>query len=120
MYHGIIIDQSLKDHSFVDTFQVFNKKQDGDWGIYGIEIEDNLLDESIKLIQENLKSDQPWYAHLYNDQELIVIFKERFFKIISDKVSWQDMLDYGQELNIPEDQLQISPVRFQDEIDYFK
>lgn len=119
MYHGIIIDQEFTDQSFPNTFKVFAKKQDGDWGIYGIEIEDSQLEESISKIQDNMRSDEPWYTHLYNDKQLIVIFKNNVFRVEPHISSWKPIVDYGRELNIPEEQLDFWPNRFQDELHYF-
>ena len=73
MYHGIVIDQQFHDPKFINQFGIFAKKQDGDWGIYGIEIEDSQLDQTISDIQQQMKADQPWYAHLYNDQDYFMI-----------------------------------------------
>jgi hypothetical protein len=119
MYHGIIIGQEFTDKFFPNTFKIFDQKQDGGWIIYGIEIEDQKLDEAIVQVQNNLKIDQPWYAHLYNDHSLIVIFKGKVFKVNPHVSSWKPIIDYGTELNIPKEQLDFWPNRFQDEIHYF-
>lgn len=119
MYHGIVINQEFTDQSFPNTFKVFAKKQEGSWGIYGIEVEDSQLEESIKKIQDNMKSDEPWYAHFYNDRQLIVIFKSKVFRIEPHISSWKPTVEYGRELNISEKQLDFWPNRFQDEIHYF-
>lgn len=119
MYHGIIIDQEFTDPSFPGSFKVFAKKQDGGWGIYGIEVEGSQLQEVISSIQQNMKSDQPWYAHLYNDEGLIVIFKDRVFNVTPHSSTWAPIKEYGRELKIPEEQLSFWPNRFQDEIHYF-
>lgn len=120
MYHGIIIDQEFTGKSFLNKFRIFAKKKDGNWGIYGIEVEDSKLVEVISYIQQNMNNDQPWYAHLYNEDKLIVIFKDRIFYITSDISSWAEVLEYGRELNIPEDQLDFQPNKFEDESSYFK
>lgn len=119
MYHGIIIDQEFTDQSFPNTFKVFAKKQDGSWEIYGIEVEDSQLEESIKKIQDSMKGDEPWYAHFYNDRQLVVIFKDNVFRVEPHISSWKSIVDYGRKLNIPEEQLDFWPNRFQDEIHYF-
>lgn len=119
MYHGIIINKEFVDESFPDTFKTFAQKLDGDWKIYGIEIEDQKLEETINQIQNNLKTDQSWYFHLYNDKELIVVFKNKIFKVTPHISSWQSIIDYGKELNVPKEQLDFWPNRFQDEIHYF-
>lgn len=119
MYHGIIIDQQFKDKSFPESFKVFAKKQSGSWGIYGIEIEDSGVEQAIRKIQENMRSDEAWYAHLYNDEELTVIFKDEVFRVKPHISSWKPIIEYGKKLNIPEEQLDFWPNRFQDERHYF-
>ncbi len=68
-------------------------------------------------MQQNTKSG--WYGHFYNDQELIVVFKDQVFKVAPHKSTWTPIIEYGQTLGIPEDQLDFWPNRFQDEIHYF-
>lgn len=118
MHHGIVIDQSFKDRIFLEGFKVFNKKQDEDWGIYGIEVEDSQLEEAIKKIQENM-AEGTWYVHFYNEEDLIVVFKDKVFNVINDPSTWEPIKEYGRGLNIPEDQLNIYPCKFQDENNYF-
>lgn len=119
MYHGIIIDQEFVDNDFLQKFKIFAKKQDGSWGIYGVEIEDSRLEKAIKEIQKNMRTDEAWYAHLYNDRELIVIFKDKVFRVKPHISSWKPIIEYGKGLNIPKEQLDFWPNRFQDEIHYF-
>jgi len=119
MYHGIIIDQEFKDKTFPKKFKIFDKKQSGSWGIYGIEIDDSKVEQTIKEIQDNMKSDEAWYAHLYNDEELIVIFKDKVFRVKPHISTWKPIIEYGKKLKIPEEQLDFWPNRFQDEVHYF-
>lgn len=120
MYHGIILDKEFKDTNFVYTFKIFNKRKstDADWILYGIEVKDNLLNETIKSIQDNLK-DEPYYAHLYNGKNLIVIFKNKVFYTTPDKSTWKEFIDYGLNLGIPREQLNVTPIKLEEEKDYF-
>lgn len=119
MYHGILIDQEFIDKAFPESFKVFARKQDGSWGIYGIEIEDFQLEESIKRVQVNMKKTEPWYAHFYKDKQLIVVFRDIVFKVAPHISSWNPIIEYGRKLNIPKEQLDFWPNRFQDEHHYF-
>ncbi len=122
MYHGIILDKEFKDSQFVNTFRIFNKRKsstDSDWILFGIEVEDQKLSETINAIQENLKEDKPFYAHLYNNEKLTIIFKKKIFYITTDVSTWNEFVDYGKSLGIPEEQLKVSPIRFEDEANYF-
>jgi hypothetical protein len=118
MYHGIIIDQQFEDPKFPEQFDVFAIKQDGDWKIYGIQVEDNKLDEVISKVQQAMKPGK-WYAHFYNDEILVVVFKEVVFDVLPEKYSWDEVIEYGKELGIPEDQLDFQPNSFSDEAQYF-
>ncbi len=120
MYHGIIIDQEFKDRNLPKSFKIFAKKQSGEWGVYGIEIEDTEVEATIKRIQESMRDNEPWYAHLYNDKELIVVFKDRMFKVKPHISTWKPIIEYGRKQNIPEEQLDFWPNRFQDEKHYFE
>lgn len=119
MYHGIIIDQEFIDRIFPESLKQFAKKQDGSWGIYGIEVEDSQLEKVINEIQKNMKGDEAWYTHLYNDKQLIVVFKEKVFRVEPHISSWKPIIEYGKKLNIPKEQLDFWPNRFQDETHYF-
>lgn len=66
-----------------------------------------------------MQADGAWYNHLYNDEELIVIFKDKVFHVNPHKSSWGEMLEYGASLSIPTEQLDFWPNRFQDEAHYF-
>lgn len=119
MYHGIIIDKQFISPTIVEDFKTFAKKIDGSWAIYGIEVEDKEIESTMKKIQKETRPNEPWYAHFYNDENLYVVFKEKIFKVKPHKSSWNEIIEYGKTLNIPEEQLTFWPNRFQDERHYF-
>jgi hypothetical protein len=122
MYHGIIHDAEFKDPLFPEGFKIFARKKSttSSWILYGIEVVDRDLDKAISSIQKNMVSDKPYYAHLYNDDELVVIFKEKVFRVKPHVSTWAPIIEFGRTLNIPEEQLDFWPNRFQDEVHYFK
>ncbi len=100
MYHAIVIDQEFSDLQPIANFEVFAQKNDGAWKIMGIVLPDKDLETSIKVIQNNLKNNQPWYVHLYNDDELIVVFKEKVIKAKPHASTWGPIIKYGTSLNL--------------------
>lgn len=66
-----------------------------------------------------MRSDRIFYNHLYNDEILIVIFKKKIFRVNSHKSSWKEIIEYGLSFDIPIEQLDFWPNRFQDELHYF-
>jgi hypothetical protein len=118
MYHGILIDQAFTDPSFPETFKVFAKKQSGSWKIYGVEIKDSEIGKAINGVKKAMKKGK-WYCHFYKKDRMWVVFKDGTFQVRPDKSTWKAIVEYGQKLNIPEEQLDFWPNRFQDEIHYF-
>jgi len=120
-YHGIVLDLEFTDLHYPETLKVFAKRKSktNPWTLFGVEVDDQQIESTIVSIQQNLKSDQPYYAHFYNDDNLIVIFKDKVIKVTPHKSTWQPIIDYGKLLNIPVEQLDFWPNRFQDEIHYF-
>jgi len=121
MYHGIILDMAFSDTSYPEKLKVFAKRKSSsnDWILYGVEIADDKFDQTIQEIQSNMKSDKPYYSHFYNDEEMVVIFKDKLFKVKPHVSTWSPIIEYGKKLGIPAEQLDFWPNRFQDEIHYF-
>lgn len=122
MYHGIILDLEFNNPSYPEKLDIFAKRKSSsnEWFLYGVEVADDKIIELILEVQSNMKSDQPYYAHFYNDEKLIVIFKDKTFEVTPHISTWTPIIEFGRKLNIPEEQLDFWPNRFQDEIHYFK
>lgn len=119
MYHGILVDDAFEDNSYPERYTVFAKRTDDDWVIYAIEVEADVIDQVIGDIQVQMRSDKPFYAHFYNDDELIVVFKEKVFHVTQMPSTWEEIIKYGKTLGIPPTQLDFVPNTFEDEEKYF-
>jgi len=113
-YHGIIIDISQKDKFILDRLNVLSKKQSGNWILHKVEVEPDNIDKIIKDLQKNM-IDSKFYFHFYGNDELIIIFKDKIFRVNTDKSSWKDAIKYGKRLGIPKEQLDFYPYRIEDE-----
>ena len=121
MWHGILVDSALEDPNYPNTLKVFAKRTSKSmgWVLYGVEIQGNEFSEVVNKIQSLMKSDKPYYSHFYNDHKVTVIFKDKTFEVTPHISTWKPVIEYGKQLNIPEEQLDFWPNRFQDEIHYF-
>jgi len=120
MFHGILVDMAFTDRRYPETFSIFAQKKSGDWMLYGIEVPRNNLENEVVNIQTHMRTDEHFYVHLYDDQVMVVIFKRRVFRVTPHISSWGEIQRYGITLEIPAEQLDFWPNRFQDEIHYFK
>jgi hypothetical protein len=119
-FHGILVDAAFTDRHYPETFTLFAHKKTGDWGLYGIEIQRENIEAAVRDIQSHMREDEPFYNHIYDDEMLIIIFKQRVYLATPNSSSWKEIQQYGLTLEIPPDQLDFWPNRFQDEIHYFK
>jgi len=118
-FHGILVDAAFIDRKFPESFRLFAHRQSGGWTLFGVEISRQDLDQAIHAIQAAMRTDEPFYSHLYDDETVIVIFQNQVFRVTSHSSSWLEIKTFGKTLNIPDEQLDFWPNRFQDEIHYF-
>ena len=118
MWHGILINKEFRNEKFIKRFKIFDKKLDGSWEIYGIELSDDQVEQTIKSVQQAMKSVY-WYSHLYNDKKLVVIFKDKVFTVTPNSKSWKSIIKHGRKVGIPDEQLDFRPNKFRDEKQYF-
>jgi len=112
-YHGIIVDESQKDKSIFKKLKVTGQSKGEHWTLYKISVPEKDLEKTLKAIQTNMA--KGFYFHVYRGDELIAVFNERTFRVKTDKSTWKELLSYGKELGIPEEQLDFFPCRFEDE-----
>ena len=101
MYTGVIVQNSLKNPSILDGFQILKKWTDEDWELYKVDA----TKEQIQSLSGEL-SDGHWYTHFWQDNELIVVFKDKIFEFdVNDKDGRLAAVEYGMSIGIPEEQL---------------
>ncbi len=106
MYKGIIVENSLADKSILDKLQIVRTWQDGSWTLHEVQVEKAQLSEIGKYL-----ADGPWYLHFWKQGEdnIRVVYKDKMFDIkFSDKSTWQDAIEYGKLIGIPDKQLTFS------------
>ncbi len=116
-YHAIVISNSLLKPEILDDYKVLANHSDGSWLIVKLELNNDNIDRFIKDIQGNLKENQGWYTHLYNQDgsKLIIIFKNNVIHTNSKKDNWQEGIKYGVSIGIPIEQLDFRPNNFENE-----
>jgi hypothetical protein len=121
-YHGIILNISQKDKLIFHRLQVIDSKKAllGLIRVCKIRIDSNQIEEVIANIQGNMTRNigpfkQEFYAHFYKDNELIIAYKDKLFKVTPDHATWAEAISYGKSLNIAEKQLDFIPCKFENE-----
>jgi hypothetical protein len=102
-YKGIIIEESLENPDFLKDIKIVENtvSEDGEWHMYTVVVSI----ENLEQLTQNLK-DGKWYAHFWNERDVIAVFKGKMFKFnFDDKSTWKDVLVYGRSLGVPEEQL---------------
>ncbi|MEI6660081.1 MAG: hypothetical protein WCK91_01505 [bacterium] len=103
MYHVTIIENSLADKEILKKVQIVKSRQSGSWVLHDALVTEDQIPELSKSLDVG-----PWYIHLWKSgcDDVKVIFKDKIFDIkFSDKSTWEEAVNYGRSLNIPEAQL---------------
>ena len=121
-YHGIVLSISQKDKSIFKGLQVIGSKKAllGLITFYKIRIDSHQIDNIITNIQGNMARNigpikQEFYAHFYKDTELIIVYRDKSFRVTTDQATWANAISHGRSLNILGKQLDFTPYRFEDE-----
>ena len=118
---GIVVDQSLKNARAIDRMTVIAKKQIGSWGLLLVSIPEDELSKEIAMLQSdmiNVKEDC-WYAHFFQDDELIVVYQDRTFHATVNPETWTESIQHGLEHGIPMEQLDFTPRTRTEAMAYF-
>jgi hypothetical protein len=105
-YRGIIIEESLTDNRILNDMHIIKmhistqENKVDRWHLFELEIDENKIEELSREIVDG------WYAHFWHGVDIIAIFKDKIFRFnYLDKKTWTDVLEYGNKLSIPDEQL---------------
>ena len=105
-YRGIIIEESLNDNRILNNMAILkmhisgNEQKSDRWHLFEVEIEEEYIETVSNQIFDG------WYAHFWHGTDIIAIFANKKMRFnYLDKKTWNDVLEYGRKLNIPEEQL---------------
>lgn len=115
-YHCIVINLSQKDQQIFRKLNLLSSKTviPHFLILHKIRVSPDQLQTTVSQLQDNMRT-KLFYAHLYRDKELIVVYKSRVLYASPDKATWSEIISYGRSLHIPSFWLDFKPCRFEDE-----
>jgi hypothetical protein len=121
-YHGIILNISQRDKSIFDEIELLGKKNVflGMVVLNKVKVASEHLERLIPKLQSNMAKHffyliHEFYCHFYRGNELIIVFRNKVFRVTTDQSSWKEAIEYGENLGIPLKQLDFIPYRVEDE-----
>lgn len=104
-YSGCIIEESLKNKSIIDEFEI--KEEINDDGIMWIvEIDESRLEDVLPKLQSAMVDAPIWYCDLKCDDYHYIIYNDKIFKVNRDYGElYEEAKEYGLKRGIPECQL---------------
>jgi hypothetical protein len=106
-YLGIVVRESLRDPSL--TPPVIASKRGAEWTLLLVRIPKEELDLQLETLRSNLDRTDCWYAHLFREDELVVLFDDAVFRVTTNPATWDAVLQHGRERGVPDDELDFSP-----------
>lgn len=104
---GTVVEESLKDNRFINeldirSVRILDSEKTADrWHLYKVEATIGQIEEL-----SNRLRPKKWYAHFWDDQNIIAVFPGKRLKFSrTDKSTWKPAIEYGLFLGIPKEQL---------------
>jgi hypothetical protein len=109
-YLGVLIEQSLRDPSFLDTVEIVHRQRapHGSWVFLLVRVPRERSTAVFKRLQSALNPGQ-WYAHFFDGDDLAVVYPDAVFSMKTDPATWSGARAHGLGLGIPEAQLDYCP-----------
>ncbi len=118
-YLGIVIEQSLANRSVLKDFRIEARRNVGSWEFLLVSISEPELEQHLQTLQEAMRPNEPWYAHYFAGNELLVVFRNALFRIGVDPSTWASAVEHGLALGIPREQLDFKPRTKTDALAFF-
>lgn len=101
-YSGCIIEESLKNKSILDEFDIVETRADS----CIVEIDASQVEEIVLKLQNAMVSDPCWYCDLKNYDYHYIIYNDKIFKVNRDYgEQYEEAKAYGLKRGIQEDYL---------------
>jgi len=104
---GTVVEESLKDSRFINKLDVKSvqisdsEKPQDRWHLYKVDASE----AQIKELANQLKPEK-WYAHFWDNQDILAVFPGKTFKFSrADRSTWKPAIEYGKSIGIPIEQL---------------
>lgn len=114
-YHGMLVKEGLRRPEVLNQLPCLATHRADRWTFVKLGVPQSDLNRAVELIQAALLDEPVYFAHLYGDSKLVVIFPDRVFRISRDPFSWEEAIRYGIDLGIPEEELVFHPSSFEEE-----
>ena len=104
-YTGCIIEESLKDKTILDEFNILETRED-DGVSYIVEIEDSKVEKILPKLKQSMVDEPIWYIDLKNYDYHYIIFNDKIFKVDRDyPEQYEETKEYGLKGGILEEYL---------------
>lgn len=107
IYTGTIVEESLKDNRFINELNIQGvrissaERPEDRWHLYKVSIDET----QISSLAQELKPEK-WYMHFWHNDHIIAVFPNKIFQFLySDRSTWNEAIEHGKSLGIPEEQL---------------
>ena len=104
-YSGCIIEESLKDKSIINEFNITEEMNDGGI-IWIVEIDESKIDDIVPRLQTAMTDEPIWYCDLKCEDYHYIIYNDKIFKVNRNiPEQYEETRKYGLKRGIPSEQL---------------
>lgn len=104
-YSGCIIEESLKDKSIINEFNILEEIND-DGIMWIVEVDESKLGYVLPKLQTSMVDGPIWYCDLKCEDYHYIIFNDKIFKVNRDfPEQYEEVRQYGIKRGIPNEQL---------------
>ena len=108
-YTGVLVKEGLRRPGILGQLPILGSHRGDNWTIVKVGVPEADLSRAVKLIQSTLIEEPTYFAHLYREDEVIIIFPDRIFTTRKGSRELREAYQYGLEKGIPSNELDFAP-----------
>ncbi|WP_448630358.1 hypothetical protein [Cellulomonas soli] len=108
---GVVVEQSLVDGVVPAPFEVLAALPLGGWRLLLVGLEETSLADGVARLRAAMipAAQECWYAHLFDEGRLVVVFADAVFDVTTDALTWEPVIMHGLARGVPLEQLDFDP-----------
>lgn len=113
------IEQCLRDGRLINEFEILSTRRGKSWTFHLVSIPEEQFHHRVKVLMNNMVTDDYWYAHFFRGEELVVVYRDAVFHISTEPATWESAVEHGLKNGIPKEQLDFNPRTLEDAKAFF-
>ncbi len=108
-FKGVIVREGLRRPAVLEQLPVLGTYRAENWTVVEVGVPAADINRAVELIQASLIDEPTYFAHLYTENQVIIVFSDKVFHATPHPATWKEAIKYGVDKGVPKEELDFAP-----------